>query len=200
MSDEKIIEETLELVREAQKPGVFNLADVIKDRGYPQKDVSIYIDGEAAFQLVELEDRMQALSESQKSTEDYTKLEEAATALAERLQSSKLTFIMRGVGQGVVERITEKADKLYKKSSDEDEYASEWFRYYVTSLVASNVVRVTDSDGNVDEREFGFDEMLEIRNNIPAEAWGVLVNTMQKLTLATGYFKGLTDAGFLPKS
>jgi hypothetical protein len=200
MSDEKIIEETLELVREAQKPGVFNLADVIKDRGYPQKDVSIYIDGEAAFQLVELEDRMQALSESQKSTEDYTKLEEAATALAERLQSSKLTFTMRGVGQGVVERITEKADKLYKKSSDEDEYASEWFRYYVTSLVASNVVRVTDSDGNVDEREFDFDYMLEIRNNIPAEAWGVLVNTMQKLTLATGYFKGLTDAGFLPKS
>jgi hypothetical protein len=107
---------------------------------------------------------------------------------------------MRGVGQGVVERITEKADKLYKKSSDEDEYASEWFRYYVTSLVASNVVRVTDSDGNVDEREFDFDYMLEIRNNIPAEAWGVLVNTMQKLTLATGYFKGLTDAGFLPKS
>lgn len=200
MSDEKIIEETLELVREAQKPGVFNLAEVIKDRGYPQKDVSIYIDGEAAFQLVELEDRMQALSEAQKSTEDYTKLEEAATALAERLQSSKLTFTMRGVGQGVVERVTERADALYKKSSDEDEYASEWFRYYVTSLVASNVVRVTDSEGNVDERVFGFDEMLEIRNNIPAEAWGVLVNTMQKLTLATGYFKGLTDAGFLPKS
>jgi len=43
-------------------------------------------------------------------------------------------------------------------------------------------VCVTDADGNIDETEFSFEEMLEIRNNLPGDSWGVLVNTMQKLT------------------
>lgn len=195
MSEEKLTEETLEMVKEAQKPSTFNLAEVIKERGYPSKEVTIYTDAEAAFDLVEIEDKMNELKEPDEE------LEKQAEALAERVQASKLTFVMRGVGQGVVERIVEKADKLYKKpDSDEDEYATDWFKYYITSLVASNVVKVIDADGNVDESHFEYEEMLEIRNNLPSDSWGLLVSTMQKLTLATGYFKGLTDAGFLPKS
>lgn len=196
MSEEKIVEEALEAVRDAQKPGVFNLSEVIKGRGYPQKDVTVYIDGEAAFELVELEDKMKSLKEDSK---EYAELEKQAEELAHKVQDSKLTFTLRGVSQSVVEAITEKADKKYKRTED-DEYNSEWFKFYVTSLVAENLVKVTDKDGNVDERHFGYEEVAEIRDNVPIESWTLLVNTMQKLTLATGYFKGLTDAGFLPKS
>jgi hypothetical protein len=198
MSEEKLTEETLQMVKEAQKPSTFNLAEVIKERGYPSKEVTIYTDAEAAFSLVEIEDKMNELKEPDEE------LEKQAQELAERVQASKLTFVMRGVSQGVVgvvERIVEKADKLYKKpEGDEDEYATDWFKYYITSLVASNVVKVIDSNGNVDESHFEYEEMLEIRNSLPSDSWGLLVSTMQKLTLATGYFKGLTDAGFLPKS
>ena len=198
MTESNITEETLKLVQEAQKPGVFNLADVIKGRGYPQKDVSVYIDGAAAFELVELEDKMKALAED---SAEYKELEEKAEELAKVVQASKLTFTMRGVGQGVVERISEQADEKFgKDSEDTGDVNTDWFKYYITSLVASNVIRVTDPEGNVDETLLDYDSMSEIRDNIPADAWGVLVNTMQKLTLATGYFKGLTDAGFLPKS
>lgn len=198
MTESNITEETLKLVQEAQKPGVFNLADVIKGRGYPQKDVSVYIDGAAAFELVELEDKMKALAED---SAEYKELEEKAEELAKVVQASKLTFTMRGVGQGVVERISEQADEKFgKDSGDTGDVNTDWFKYYITSLVASNIIRVTDPEGNVDETLLDYDSMSEIRDNIPADAWGVLVNTMQKLTLATGYFKGLTDAGFLPKS
>ena len=198
MTESNITEETLKLVQEAQKPGVFNLADVIKGRGYPQKDVNVYIDGAAAFELVELEDKMKALAED---SAEYKELEEKAEELAKVVQASKLTFTMRGVGQGVVERISEQADEKFGKDSENTgDVNTDWFKYYITSLVASNIIRVTDPDGNVDETLLDYDSMSEIRDNIPADAWGVLVNTMQKLTLATGYFKGLTDAGFLPKS
>lgn len=198
MTESNITEETLKLVQEAQKPGVFNLADVIKGRGYPQKDVSVYIDGAAAFELVELEDKMKALAED---SAEYKELEEKAEELAKVVQASKLTFTMRGVGQGVVERISEQADEKFGKDSENTgDVNTDWFKYYITSLVASNIIRVTDPEGNVDETLLDYDSMSEIRDNIPADAWGVLVNTMQKLTLATGYFKGLTDAGFLPKS
>lgn len=198
MTEDKIAEETLKLVQEAQKPGVFNLADAIKGRGYPQKDVNVYIDGAAAFELVELEDKMKSLKEDSK---EYKELEEKAEELAKQVQASKLTFTMRGVGQGIVERISAQADEKFgKDTEDANDVNTDWFKYYITSLVAANVVKVTDPEGNVDETLLDYDSMSEIRDNIPAEAWGVLVNTMQKLTLATGYFKGLTDAGFLPKS
>jgi len=198
MSEEKLTEETLKMVKEAQSKSTFNLAEVIKERGYPSKEITIYTDAEAAFDLVEIEDKMNQMTES---GDEYAELEKQANELAEAVQKSQLTFVMRGVGQGVVERIVEKADKLYKKpDANEDEYATDWFKYYITSLVASNVVKVIDADGNVDESHFEYEEMLEIRNNLPSDSWGLLVSTMQKLTLATGYFKGLTDAGFLPKS
>jgi len=198
MSEENVTKEVVDMVQEAQKPSTFNLADVIKERGYPSKEVTIYTDAEAAFQLVEIEDKMNNITEA---GEEYSKLEKQADELAERVRSSQLTFLMRGVGQGVVERVSEKADKLYKKKDvPEEEYSNDWFKYYVTSLVAENVVKVTDSEGNVDESHFDYDQMLEIRNSLPADSWGLLVSTMQKLTLASGYFKGLTDAGFLPKS
>jgi hypothetical protein len=199
MSENTITKETMEMVEEARKPGVFNLSDVIKGRGYPEREVTVYTDVKAAFRLVELEDKMTQVGGSDQKL--YDTLEAESQEVAVTVQKSALKFLMRGVSQSVVEAVTKEADKIYKTAKEpEGEQSDDWFRFYVTSLVARNVVCVTDADGNIDETEFSFEEMLEIRNNLPGDSWGVLVNTMQKLTLATGYFKGLTDAGFLPKS
>ena len=198
MSEEKIIAETIEMVKEAQKPGVFNLADAIKGRAFPQKDVTVYTDSASAFELVQLEDEMMRIGSSDQK--NYDELEKQAQELAAKVQESALVFTMRGVGQGVVEQITQVADATYKGGNNQSEMTDEWFRLYVTSLVAKNVLKVTDSAGNVDDREFTYEDMLEVRNGLPADSWGILVATMQQLTLASGFFKGLTDAGFLPKS
>lgn len=198
MSEEKIIEETMEMVKEAQKPGVFNLADAIKGRAFPQKEVTVYTDSAAAFELVQLEDEMNRIGSSDQKK--YDELEAQAQELAKKVQESALVFTMRGVGQGVVEQVTQVADATYKGGKNQSEMTDEWFRFYVTSLVAKNIVKVVDGAGNVDEREFSYEDILEVRNNLPAESWGLLVATMQQLTLASGFFKGLTDAGFLPKS
>jgi hypothetical protein len=199
MNEDTIIEETKKMVEEARKPGVFNLSSVIKERGYPEREVTVYTNVDAAFKLVELEDKMTQVGASNQKL--YDKLEAEAQELARVVQASGLKFLMRGISQAIVEKITKEADATYKTSKDPEAAESDdWFKFYVTSLVAKNIVRVTNADGDVDEREFFYEEMLEIRNNLPGDSWGVLVNTMQKLTLATGYFKGLTDAGFLPKS
>lgn len=198
MSEEKIIEETIEMVKDAQKPGVFNLADAIKGRAFPEKEVTVYTDSGAAFELVQLEDEMNRIGSS--DPKKYEELEAKAEELAKRVQKSALLFTMRGVGQGVVEQVTQVADATYKAGNNQAEATDEWFRFYVTSLVAKNLVKVTDSEGNVDQREFNYEDILEVRNSLPAESWSLLVATMQQLTLASGFFKGLTDAGFLPKS
>jgi len=196
MSEEMIVNETLSLVKDAQSQGTFNLADVIKGRGYPTKEVSVYTDVDAAFKLYELEKQLE------NATNDvylYKLLDDEAQALAKVVQASKLTFTMRGISQAEVERITAITDELAGELN-EDSNPEEWSKQQACGLVAANIIRVTDADGKVDEHLFTREEVVELRGLLPSDAWSVLVATMQKLTLATGFFDGLTDAGFLPKS
>lgn len=194
MSEETIVN----LAQEAQKRGKFNLADAIKNRAYPEKSVDIYLDSGAAFELAELNKELQELVNAGKM-EEYDELRAKADLLVQRIESSKLTFHMRGVGQADVERITQEADKLYPRVEDDPENP-EWIKYYLAALIASNIVKVANADGEEDSKPFTVEEVLEIRGAIPIDSWEILIETMQKLTLAGAYFDQITDAGFLPKS
>jgi hypothetical protein len=122
--------------------------------------------------------------------------------LAENLKESAITFEMRGVSQKVVEETIKKANAVYPPEAGRTENSDnpEWIKYYIASLIADNIVKAVDANGNVDQHTYTVEELLQIREAISADSWNVLVETMQKLTLASGYFDQLTDAGFLPKS
>ncbi len=195
MSEVNAVNETLELVKEAQKQGSFNLSEVIKGRGYPQKAVTIYTDAEAAFELIEVEKKLSLLDPE---SEEHKALTEKATQLATRVQDSRLVFHMRGVSQIVVESAEAVADKEFP--AVDGERSDEWYRLYMAHLVAANIVKVENAAGEVDERVFEVADVEEFRNFLPIDSWAILMATMQQLTLATGYFKGLTNSDFLPKS
>lgn len=191
------VQETIALVKEAHSKKVFNLSEVIKGRGYPTKDATIYLDADAAFRLAEIDDELNNYIED----DLREKLDAEAKELAELVKKSALTFTMRGVSQKIVEDIMKKANEKYPNREDENsEDGQLWLRYYISALIASNLIRVTDADGGVDEHVFTPEEIMELRDTIAQDSWGVLVETMQRLTLASGYFEQLTDAGFLPKS
>lgn len=194
MSEDNIID----MAQAAQAKGKFNLADAIKGVGYPEKSVDIYLDAGAAFELEEVNKELQALADMGKM-EEYDKLSPKAEELKAKILESKLTFHMRGVGQHVVERITKETDRKFPIKDGEPENP-DWIKYYLSSLVAENIVRVSDSDGNEDEKKFNVDEIMDLRGAIPIDSWELLIDTMQKLTLAGAYFDAVTDAGFLPKS
>ncbi len=195
MSENTQAEETVALVQEAQKQGTFNLSEVIKGRGFPQKTVTVYTDADAAFRLVELGKKMNQV----KDKDELEKLEQESEKLAEVVKASRLDFKMQGVPQAVIETVEAKIDKLYP-SADEESRNDDWFKAYIAELVALNIVSVTDASGNSDTKTFNYEDAVELRSYLPTESWAILVSTMQKLTLASGFFNGLTDAGFLPKS
>jgi hypothetical protein len=195
MSEDTQVEETIALVQEAQKQGTFNLSEVIKGRGFPQKTVTVYTDAEAAFKLVELSKKMNVIVDK----DELDKLEQETKKLAENVQASRLDFHMQGVPQAIIETVEAKIDKLYP-SADEESRNDDWFKAYIAELVALNIVSVTDANGSTDKRIFNYEDAIELRSYLPTESWAILVSTMQKLTLASGFFNGLTDAGFLPKS
>lgn len=190
------IEEAIELAQEAQSKKVFNLSDAIKGRAYPQKDTVIYLDDESAMKLVELDDKMSETTDPA----ELKKLEAEATKLSKSIKDSALTFKMRGVSQDAIELVLKQLNEKYKVKGSAGTENPEWMKDYITTLVGMNIISVVDVSGSTDDSTYDFDKTEEIRRNIPAAEWGKLVEMMQKLTLAGGYFEQLTDAGFLQKS
>jgi|LauGreDrversion4_2_1035121.scaffolds.fasta_scaffold22956_3 hypothetical protein len=184
----------VELVQEAQKRGKFSLADAIKGRAYPEKTVDVYIDAASGIEFESLQEEIKNLTPG---TEEYEAKYAEMEKVAEKIKQSKLTFHLRGVGQGTVEKITKEADAKYPDAGIEN---SDWLTYYLCGLVASNIVKVVDVDGNEDDSTFTTEEIIELRGVVPIDSWAILIDTMQKLTLASSYFDSVTDAGFLPKS
>ena len=192
MSEETIdVQEVLSLVEEAQKPGNFNLGEFVKGRGYPQDTVEVYVDVESAYELSKLNETLVRTTDEA----ELEKLEAKAKELSDKILESKLTIKMRGIDQRQVERIEEASRKKFPNEED-----AAWVLDYMSELIAANIVSVTDAKGNVDERVFTGEDAEMLRGYLNSESWEKIVSTMQKLTLATGYFKGLTDAGFLQKS
>lgn len=191
-------EQILKIVETSQSQGVFNLSEVVKGRGYPTKEATIYLDAETAFELAELNELMSEYIDEDVLAENEAK----AAELAEKVKKSAVTFIMRGVSQKIVEDVVKKTNEKYPPQAGRREATDDpdWVKYYIAALVARNIVRAIDADGNVDEHVFTTEEMLEMRELVAADSWNVLVENMQKLTLASGYFEQLTDAGFLPRS
>jgi hypothetical protein len=194
--DLNTVEEAMELAAEAQSKKVFNLSDAIKGRSYPQKDVVIHLDDEAALELVELNDKMSYITD----VSELAKLEAEAKKLSDAIKESAITFKMRGVSQDAIELVLKKMNEKYKVKGTSGTENPEWMRDYITSLVSLNIVSVVDAFGSEDSTQFDFEKTEELRRNIPAAEWGKLVEMMQKLTLAGGYFDQLTDAGFLQRS
>jgi hypothetical protein len=185
----------IDLAEEAKKKGKFSLADAIKGRAYPEKSVEVYIDGGSAFELADVTDRLKA---TDPDSPEYEKLNKEAEELSKKIVDSKLTFHMRGVGQGVVERITKEANDKFGTDGGLNE--AEWVKYYLCALIAENIIKVSDAEGDEDDSKFTVEDIMDLRDAIPVDSWEILIDTMQKLTLASSYFDAATDSGFLPKS
>ncbi len=191
--------EVIELVKKAQSKGTFDITAFAKGRAYPQDQVTAFLDLDSAYELEKLNNEMRLVTDP----ELLAPMEERANELADRVKASKVVFYMRGVNQATVEKITEYCNNGFEFTTDafgNRQPSGRWILNGTTALVASNIYKIENADGEMDEREFDLASTTELRHHLPTQVWDMLVDKMQKLTLATSYFEGLTDAGFLPKS
>lgn len=198
MTEQHSTEEVLKLVEKAQAKGVFDITEFAKGRAYPEDSVTAYLDVQAAYELNKLNEEMRSADDKA-----ISKMEKQANELAEKVMQSKVVFHMRGVSQAHIEKISAACDEKYPTKTDalgQTINTPEWLREWTAALIASNLVRIENASGEIDEREFTSEEVIKLRHHLPKEVWDLLVEKMQQLTLAGAYFKGLTDAGFLPKS
>lgn len=185
----------IDLATEAQKKGKFSLADAIKGRAFPETSVDVYVDAASAYEFAKVKDQAESM---EAGTPEHDAALVQMEELSSKIKESRLTFYMRGVGQGKVEEITKEADKLYPQLEGKED--PEWVKYYLCALIASNIAKIADQNGNEDDSAFSVEDVMSLRDVMPIDSWEVLIDTMQKLTLASSYFDAVTDAGFLPKS
>jgi len=199
MSEETTPDEVLKLVEKAQSKGVFDIAAFAKGRALPQDTVTAYLNVDAAYRL----DKINKEIASELDSKVIESLEAKAKEIADEVIASKVIFHMRGVTQAEVEAVSEKCNKDYPSEKDafgNKVNTNDWLKAWTIALVAANIVRVENAAGEVDERVFEAKDAKDFYNTFPKEVWDLLVEKMEQLTLASAYFKGLTDAGFLPKS
>jgi hypothetical protein len=187
-----ILAEAIDLVAEAQKPGKFNLADAIKNRSFPEKSVVVYTDILSARKLYDLQEDLETAA-FKGDVEEYSKLEEEAKTIAESVKSSKLVFHLKGLAQDVVDRIGDAID-----TNDKTDIS--WSKDYICALLAESITSVENASGDIDDHKFTLEDTKGMYVNLPQESWSLLIEAVEQLTLATGIFKGITDAGFLQKS
>ena len=194
-------EEVLKLVETAQAKGTFNIVDFAKGRGYPQDSVTAYLDIESAYELNKINQQINDAKFG--ADEEAETLQAKAKELSQKILKSKIVFNMRGVNQDTIEQITEKCNKDFPPKTNafgQEEADRDWVKSWTCGLVAANLISIENAEGEIDERLFTADDVDDFRKHLPKEVWDLIEEKMQQLTLAGAYFKGLTDAGFLPKS
>lgn len=193
------IEETLKLVEETQSKKVFDITEYAKGSLAPRDTVTAYLDVESAYALSQVNE---TLGETVAGPE-YDALEAKAKELSDKILQSKVVFHMRGVNQDIIEKVTIDCNQKYPTAKNafgvEEEQSPEWFKEWTCALIAANLIKVVNAADEEDERVFTAEDTKAMRSYLPREVWDLLVEKMQQLSLANAYFRGLTDAGFLPK-
>lgn len=196
MTENNVVENATRAAEGLLEKGTFSLLDTVKDRTYPEKDVTIYTDMKSTHLRKVLEDEANGLGNSDADQARMAVLEEEIQGLEEAIRDSGLTFSLRGLSPKVIED----AEVTVKQElKDEDEAA---FNQRMSDLLmALHIVKVTRvKDGAVDNHTFTADDIVGLREAVPFEAWKTIREAMDVLTFAAAYFDASVSADFLSKS
>lgn len=194
MTENNVVENATRAAEGLLEKGTFSLLDTVKDRTYPEKDVTIYTDMKSTHLRKVLEDEVNGLGNSDSDQARMAVLEEEIQGLEEAIRDSGLTFSLRGLSP----KIIEDAEATVKQElKDEDAFNQRMSDL----LMALHIVQVTRvKDGAVDNHTFTADDIAGLREAVPFEAWKTIREAMDELTFAAAYFDASVSADFLSKS
>lgn len=195
-------------ILEHKAQGTFDLTKHLEGRGFPTLDVTVFTDDKSAFELSEINDRLEEISQDReglgKSTKrykelqaEYDELDAKGNALREKILESRLDFHLRGISPGHIHKIQ---TDILKKAKKE-----EWTDYEITratsaAWAAPQIIRVTNAAGEVDEHRFTPEDVENLMDMLPNTQWDKLDAALGRLSFQSSYLDAAVDPGFLQKS
>lgn len=211
-------QEVSEIVEQAKKPGTFNILNVLKERAYPETEVTVYLDEKAAYLASEMNDKVKlALAELESGEENkeledkLSKLEEARSTLISKLEDSAYVFKIVGISEGTREDIIKKSEEKFPAEYSEsknpitgevvrteipDEKRSELL---VNLIWQAHIASIKSPAGEVQDT-ISLEDIAEIRRVLPVASSAQITQAIEKIRTATVMFMLTVDEDFLAKS
>lgn len=175
-----------DIVQDAMAEGTFDVLDAAKGRSYPSKDVKIYTDAESAYLATLLEERIAEEEDPEKVNE----LDAQRSALRDKVLASEQIWHLRGIDR----RVRRQAEKSAKKRGDTDDAdQAEWVMF---GYLAGMLIRVTASNGAVQEKLWTTQDIADIVDALPDESVSALLNAVNELVFGGLRFDALVSADF----
>lgn len=212
-----------DMVSEARKPGKFKIVDAVRDRGFPESFLDIYLDESLAFLIAELDelmdeagksmDRKKALSK--KETEAFEKrrdeILDRKKELVEQMGGAKYVFHIKGISEGerqdIFDKTIEKFPMKYEKNRNpytgamekEEISDTERDRYFSDLIWQAYIVKIVAPDGE-EQEGVTLEEATELRRSLPAASVAKISEGIEKLRIASAAFMMSINEDFLAKS
>lgn len=159
-------------------PDTFDIISFIEGSNYPEKTVTVHTDGKAALELRDLEE----------------KDDKRAASLRKQINSSAITFTLRGLAPKIIEVMMKKAEINSKDISDEERI--ERLISSTDALVAATIQKVETADGKVDPQAWDTARAASLRGVLVSSEYEKLAEAVNVVNFDAKLFEDSTDAGF----
>jgi hypothetical protein len=211
----EVLDEANALAEEAKKPGVFNILDVVKGRGYPSEDVNVYLDESVAYEAAIIKEKIDELEpriiDSQEAAAQVVKLEKQLAPIMERLKESKYVFTISGIPEGIREDLLNQATEVYPVEYTESKNPfsgeltraenenTERDRLFTNLLWKKHITKITAPDGSVQEN-LDDETVIELRRSLPIAGIGLINQSLERVRISSAIFLSKVNEDFLAKS
>lgn len=218
MSEE--VNEIIELVEEATKPGTFNILAALKDRAYPRVDVSVYFDESNSYKASVLQERIKEIEEQDVNSgfnlTDAEK-EELASLISKRddiikqIEKEKYVFKIVGISEGVRDDLYKRSTEVYPIEHEETKnpFTGEAVKvekenperdYMLTGLLwKEHIESIVAPDGS-EQKNITDEDISALRRSLPLASIAKITENIEKLRISTAMFMLKVDEDFLAKS
>lgn len=207
-----------ELATQAKKPGVFNIIDVLNNRGYPQDDIEIVLDDNLVYAASKIDESIKEVNkklDTDPANSELLESRESLIALREQavqaINAAKYVFTLSGISEGERDKLLTDVQELFPtqyeetvnpingKISREEIENQERNLLYTLKLWAAHIKKITSPNGDV-QTGLTDEEADALRKLLPIAATARISEAIERLRVATAMFVFGTDEDFLAKS
>lgn len=207
-----------EMASAAKQPGIFNIIDVLNNRGYPKDEVEIVLDDNLVYAAAKLDESVKELDKKLDFDPDNAELvasREELIALRDKavqaITDSKYVFTITGISEGKRDEMLNEVEEAFPvkyeettnpltgKVTREEISDPERNKLYSAKLWSAHIEKIVAPDGNVQD---GVNEVEAeaLRKLLPIAASAKISEAIEKLRVATAMFIFGADENFLAKS
>lgn len=148
----------------------FDIFEMAQGTTYPKDSVAIYFDQETAYNISQLDERLNSSEKYSLDEKEINKLEKERAELLEKLNESRVYIHAQGVPTTKTQELYKEMDEKYGSDKDNAKVTVAKAKETFTTLALLHLKKAVFSDGTEqDISNWDFDKMQAWLDNIPRE-------------------------------